>query len=125
MARSFGERHHILHHGRQHEANKDNKWLRNNGLGMIALLEPDAHRALHIECPSVPPLDVWSAQRARSVFKGHHDPNLAIIDYMRSVEHAIRSPKSHHIERAVAQLVIHAVDLQRPFIREGLIIPEL
>lgn len=114
-----------MHHGRQHEANKDNKWLRNNGLGMIALLEPDAHRALHIECPGVPPLDVWSAQRARSVFKGHHDPNLAVVDYMRSVEHAIRSPKSHHIERAVAQLVIHAVDLQRPFIREGLIIPEL
>ena len=119
MARRYGERHHILHHARQHEANKDNRWIRTNGLGMIALLEPDSHYALHASCPAVPPLDVWTAQRTRSIFEGHREPLKAIDDYMFSVQEAMKSPKSHHIERAVALLAIHAVELQKPFIQEG------
>ena len=123
MARAFGERHHILHHRAQHEANKYTKYRSNSGLGIIALLDPDVHDELHRACPGVPALDIFTAQRVRKEFRGHHDPNLAVEDYMRSVEAAKQSPKNHPIERALADLVITAVDLQRPFIREGLIIP--
>ena len=118
MARRDGEKHHILHHRTLHDANKDNRWLR-GATGMIALLDEDIHDDLHRECPGVPPLDIWTAQRTRTRFEEHLDPNVAIVNYMRAVEEAMKSPKTHHIERALSQLVIHSVDLQRPFIREG------
>jgi hypothetical protein len=125
MARQYGEKHHILHHRALHEANKDNGWLRTKGLGMVALLDPDVHDELHRACPGVPPLDIFTAQRVRKHFEGDKNPNLAIEDYMRAVETAKQSPKNHPIERALADLVIMAVDLQRPFIREGWLGAEL
>jgi len=92
---------------------------------MVALLDPDIHDELHRACPGVPPLDIFTAQRARKRFEGDKNPNLAIEDYMRAVETAKQSPKNHPIERALADLVIMAVDLQRPFIREGWLGAEL
>jgi hypothetical protein len=95
--------------------------MRSKGLGLIAVLDTDTHRALHRACPGVPPPDIFTAQRIRRDYVGHHDPNVAVERYMRAVESAIQSPKNHPIERALAELTIMAVDLQRPFIREGLI----
>lgn len=88
---------------------------------MIALLDPEVHDALHDACPGVPPLDVWTAQRVRRLYVPTPDPILATEHYMRAVEQAMQSPKSHTIERQVASLAIFAVDLQRPFLRRGLI----
>lgn len=120
MPRAYGEKHHILHHRALHEANKDSKILRNS-LGMIALIDPDAHDALHRACPGVPPLDIWTAQRARSIMVPHPNPIQAIDNYLYAVDRATLSPKSHQIERDLAALTMMAVELQKPYIKEGLI----
>ena len=121
MPRQYGEKHHILHHRALHEANRDNKLLRNT-LGMIALMDPDAHDELHRACPGVPPLDIWTAQRARTFMVPHPDPLQAIDNYLQAVERATKSPNSHPIERDLAALSIMAVELQIPFIKSGMIL---
>jgi hypothetical protein len=124
VARKNHNDHHILHHAKQHEATPDNHWLRTKALGMIACMDIDAHDALHKACPGVPPLDIWTAQRVRRLYVPNPNPLIAIENYMRAVETASDHPKSHFIERQLSDLAIHAVDLQRPFIREGLIYGE-
>lgn len=122
MPREYGEKHHILHHRAQHESNKDNKALRGT-LGMIALIDPDVHDELHRACPGVPALDIWTAQRARTFMVPHPNPLQAIDNYLIAVERARESKKSHPIERDLAALTMMAVELQIPFIKEGLILP--
>lgn len=85
----------------------------------------DEHRALHAAVPGVPVLDIFAQQRVARLYQPTHDIMDNIELYMLAVEQAMASPKSHTIERQLANLVIHAVDLQRPFIREGLIHGEL
>lgn len=114
--------HHILHHKKQHEATPDNDFLRRRAPGMMARMAIDAHDELHQNCPGVPPLDVWTAMRVRRLYVPTDNPLQGIENYMRAVEQAMKHPRSHHIERALSQLAIHAVDLQRPYIREGLIV---
>lgn len=112
--------HHILHYRRLHEATPEHKKFRHKNLGLVALMAADPHRALHANTPGVPVLDIFAQQRVASLYK----PTPNILEnmelYMRAVERAMASPKAHTIERQVASLVIHAVDLQRPFVREGL-----
>lgn len=123
MARSYGERHHILHHRTAHESNKDNHWLRTKAIGMIALLDPDVHDELHKACPGVPPLDLFTAQRVRRLYIADQNPLKAIDNYMFAVDLASQHPKSHDIEVQLSQLAIQAVEMQKPFIKEGLILP--
>lgn len=84
-------------------------------------MDADPHRALHATVPGVPVLDIFAQQRVASLYRPTHDIMDNIELYMLAVEEAVASPKSHSIERQLASLVIHAVDLQRPFIREGLV----
>ena len=123
MERIYTNKHHILHHRKLHEANPDSKLLR-NALGMIAVMEVFAHRELHEACPGVPPLDLWTAQRTRANFRPAQDPLKAIDNYLLAVQTAIKSPKNHPIERELAELNMLAVELQIPFIKEGLIYEE-
>lgn len=117
--------HHILFHRKQQEATPDNYHLRCKALGLMALIDIDAHDDLHRAVPGVPPLDIYTAQRVRRLYVPTSNPLEGIENYMRAVEQAMSSPKTHTIERQVASLAIHAVDLQRPFIKGGLIRPDL
>lgn len=113
--------HHIIHHRRLHEATPEHKKFRHKQMGMVALMGADEHRELHAAVPGVPVLDIFAQQRVARLYRPTHDIMDNIELYMLAVEQAMASPKSHTIERQLANLVIHAVDLQRPFIREGLI----
>jgi hypothetical protein len=90
-------------------------------MGLVARIGAGIHKDLHSNAPGVPVLDVFTQQRVANLYV----PTTNILDnmelYMLAIEEAMTSPKSHSIERQVASLVIHAVDLQRPYIREGLI----
>ena len=107
-----------------HEATPVHKMFRAKQLGLVALMGADEHRALHSAVPGVPVLDIFAQQRVASIYKPTHNILDNMELYMLAVEEAMASPKSHSIERQVASLAIHAVDLQRPFVREGLILPE-
>jgi hypothetical protein len=116
--------HHIIHYRKLHEATPVHKIFRYKQMGLVALMGADPHRELHSNTPGVPPLDIFAQQRVASIYKPTTDVLLNMELYMRAIEQAMASPKSHSIERQVASLAIHAVDLQRPFVREGLILPE-
>lgn len=116
--------HHILHHRKQHEATPDNHWLRTRAIGMVARMAIDPHDELHANCPGVPPLDIWTAQRVRRLYEPDRNPLIGIVNYMKAVEEAIKHPKTHDIEKNLAELAVWAVELQLPYIREGLIINE-
>jgi hypothetical protein len=92
---------------------------------MIALLEIDSHRELHAASPAPPPLDPFTAQRVSRLYVPSPNPLQAIDNFRYAVEQAIRSPKSHDIERQTAMLAIEAVTIQLPFIREGLVSTEI
>jgi len=93
-------------------------------MGLVALMGADPHRELHANTPGVPPLDIFAQQRLANIYKPSQDVLLNMELYMRAIEKAMASPKAHSIERQVASLAIHAIDLQRPYVREGLIIVE-
>lgn len=112
--------HHILFDRSNHEANKDNRQLRRS-LGLMVRLDVFSHRELHRECPSVPALGSYMAQSVRSRYIPHGDPLRGMENYMFAVEEAAKNPKAHQIDRELGQLVIMAVDIQRPFIRQGLV----
>lgn len=124
MARQTGEYHHILHHRTLHETHKDSRTLRRS-LGMIALLDHDSHDELHRACPGVPPLDIYMAQRVKGLYVPHADPLVGIDRLTSAIELASKHPRSHYIERGLANLTIEAVRLQIPFIQGGLINGEL
>jgi hypothetical protein len=92
-------------------------------MGLVAYMGATEHRALHRDLPAVPVLDIFSIQRLLRVYEPTPDTMQNMDNYMRSIEQVMMSPKSHSIERQVASLAIHAVDLQRPYVREGLLVP--
>lgn len=118
------EKHHLLYYRQYHEANTDNRYMRQRALGMIALLDPDTHDALHAAVPGVPPLDIFTAQRVRRSYEPHPNPLQGIDNWLRAVEDALDNPKSHHVEKQVGYMSMHAMELQKPFIKSGLVLPE-
>lgn len=121
--REVGHRHHILHYEKYWDANKDNHKLRQS-MGMIALMDYDVHADLHRQCPGVPPLDIFMAQRVNKLYVPHPNPLQGIDNIRYAIEEAMRNPNAHELERQVAMLAIEAVTVQAPFIREGLIVPD-
>lgn len=113
-------KHHILHERAAWTANKDNLKLRNS-LGLVATMDIYAHRELHRQCPSVPPLSTYLASLARMGYMPHPDPMRAMDNFMFAVQEASKHPRTHRIDRSLAQLTIGAVELQRPFVRDGLV----
>ena len=113
-------RHHILHYDRYWCADRNNQKIRQS-LGMIALMETDAHDALHDACPAPPPLDVHMSQRTSRLYVPHPNPLIAVDNFRFAVEQAMRHPRTMDIERQVAMLTIEAVTLQLPFLRDGLV----
>lgn len=111
-------RHHVQFPRLVHEANKDTKEVRRNHW-LIPPLIVLGHIALHDEISVVPVLDRFTAQRVNRDFVPHRG------DYIRSVENlmfaiddALKHPKTRAIEIENAQVAIHALELQLPFIKE-------
>lgn len=95
--------------------------FRDRRLGLVARIGAGVHRELHQAVPGVPVLDIFSQQRVANLYIPTDNVLENMEAYMYAVEEAMSSPKSHSIERQVASLVIHAIDLQRPFIKDGMI----
>ena len=121
MSPEKGNRHHILFPRKLHDAHPDTKALRREQL-LIPNMAVIGHTALHAEVAIVPPLDRFTAGRVRRDFYPVRDNHIATIEeLMRSIEIASKHPKTRSIEVENAQVAIHAIELQIPFIREHLI----
>lgn len=89
---------------------------------LIVPLDWDTHSALHKELPLVPPLSFHLAQRAFNNLQGYlFTPDYVrnLDNYQRSIEDAAKHPRATRIERGLADLTLHALDIQKPFVRQG------
>jgi hypothetical protein len=119
MERQHLNRHHLLFERTAHSANVYNKTLRNS-MGLVALIDVEAHKELHRSCPPVPPLSPYVAQRARNLYIPSPHPLRGIDGYLTAVQEAVQHPSTHEIERRMAELTMQAVEIQKPFVVAGL-----
>lgn len=120
MAKSQG--HHVLFTRKLHEAQEPTRLLRQNNW-LIPPIEHEAHKALHVAVATVPPLDHFMAPRVYRAFYPVPDNYLASMDRLCfAIEEATQHPRVGYVERGIGMLAIHAIELQKPFIREGLVL---
>lgn len=121
MTRREGHRHHTQFPRKVHDAHPATREIRRNHW-LIPRIEEIGHAALHSEIIVVPVLDRFTAGRVLSDFQPIEGNHIASMEeLMRSIERAIKHPKSGELEQMNAQVAIHALELQIPYIRESLI----
>lgn len=117
----MSERHHILFNRRTWNATDELASLRGNRQ-LIVPLDTYTHRELHEEISHVPPLSMHLARHALMSFEeyGYTSDHLQAIGHLQSsIEAAARHPRADHIEKSLAGLVCHTLDLQKPFIDDS------
>lgn len=114
------DRHHILHSKQEWSLRPYARQLRGTP-SLIPTLERDAHEALHRNCPPVPLLGQWALQGTVMRFTPSGDTFKDIDHLLSCIERATRGERFHPLERELAGLAIEAVDLQRPYLREGML----
>lgn len=112
--------HHILHHRQEWSLRPYARQLRETP-SLIPRIDRDAHESLHANCPPVPLLGHYALMGTVARFQPTGDTLRDISGLQSAMEQATRSSRFHPIERDLAGLAIEALDLQIPFIKEGLI----
>lgn len=115
------ERHHTLFNRYAWTANSNLEALREDRR-LIVPLDPDTHSELHQEISHVPPLSYHMARHVLKAYSEYEaDTYLHNVENLqRSIEYAKSHPRADRIERGVADLAIHSLDIQKPFIDESL-----
>lgn len=118
-----GERHHIIYTEKVQNATKETKALR-CARWLIPRIEHDPHAEIHKAVSIVPVLDYHMARRVLKEFYQVPNDYMATMDNLLfAVEEAMHNPKAGEIERGLGKLFIASIELQKPFIKEGLITP--
>lgn len=112
--------HHILFNRQEWTLRQDSERLRETK-SLKPLMDRQVHNELHRNCPPVPALGHIALFRVARDFQPSNDTFESMDSLMLSIESAARSPKAHLIERELAALTVRAIDLQRPYIEDGII----
>lgn len=122
MSRAKFDRHHINFGRREHELRAESRMIRETP-SLIPLMERGAHTELHKHCPAVPVLGYHALMRVARDFDPSPDTFESLENLMFAIESAARHPRMHELERRMADIAIESLDLQRPFIRAGIVLP--
>ena len=128
MARQRGNKHHPAFDGPRWEAVRKghstsvNKRIRCELL-RTALMDIDVHEELHRKVSFVPMPGRHFLHRVEANFIDDPNPIKRIGNFLIASEHALIHPQMTYIETDCAELMIEAISLQLPYIREGLINP--
>ena len=117
------DRHHILHNRVEWHSRPESAQLRETP-SLMPMIDRQVHNDLHRYCPPVPTLGIYALQRVVRDFRPSTDVFQSIENLMTSIERSADHPRMHELEREMAYIAIDAIDLQRPFIKEGLILPK-
>lgn len=112
--------HHLLYNRTAWESHWATRSLRQNP-SLIVPLDEDIHAILHSEVPVVPLLDHYTAMTVRREFSPdpHHHPLKVMDSLMKTIDTAIRSPKTKPIQRLLGELTIDAINMQRAYVSLG------
>lgn len=114
------DRHHIINPRAEWTLRPAGREIRNTQ-SLIPRIDREIHEAIHDECPPVPLLCYNALKLTVQKFEPVHNTLKDMDNLMSAIEQATRHPRTHPIERDLAGLAIEAIDLQRPYIMEGLI----
>jgi hypothetical protein len=114
------EKHHILFHKTLWTPTSQGRHLRNQPL-LIPKIDSEVHTALHKEVSVVPLPDYNILNRISKEYRPFGDHIMAMNGLMVVIQENLRRPRVDHIQRALGELTMHAIELQIPFIREGLV----
>lgn len=115
-----GEAHHVLFSRKIWSSQDESKVLRCNRW-LQPRLDTDSHRELHRNLASVPLPDHFMAARVLRLFRPVINNHLETIDnLMFAFDEAARHPRAGSVERQVGHLIIESLEIQLPYIKEGL-----
>ena len=122
MPRPSVERDHALYPEKVHESTRFTRLLRRNP-SLIIPMDGQVHEAKHQAISTIPLLDRFTAQRVHSSFEPNPNDHIeSVYKYMRAIEEAIKRPNTQDIERSLGLLAVHAMELQLPFFKEGIVL---
>lgn len=113
--------HHILHNRKEWTLRPEARKLRETPSLIPVLGTWAIHKELHDNCPPVPCLGYNGLLQAYKNFEPTDDTFTSVDNLLFAIEKASHHPKAHPVERELAQLAVEAIDLQRPYIKEGLL----
>lgn len=113
--------HHILHNRREWTLRPEARKLRETPSLVPVLGYWAIHQELHANCPPVPCLGYNGLLAVYKEFKPTNDTFTSMDNLLFAIETASKHPKAHPVERELALLAMEAIDLQRPYIREGIV----
>ena len=113
------DRHHVLFNRQEWGLREQSLYLRNQPL-LIPTIDRDAHTELHRDCPAVPPLGYHALKRVVKLWEPGNTPLRAMANLSHAIEASTRNPFAHRIEKELAHLAAEAIDLQRPYIMDGM-----
>lgn len=111
--------HHILHNRQEWTLRPDARRLRDRPT-LIPRIERSIHNEIHATCPAVPPLGYYALRLVAERFHEGKDTLSSMDNLMAAIEVSSRHPRAHQIEKDMAQLSIHAIELQRPILSEAI-----
>ena len=115
-------KHHVLFSRRTQESQEPTKCLRRN-YWLMPPMEDEPHVALHQAISTVPVLDPHTAMRVHKTFEPVHEDYIATVyKLVRTIDEAIRHPRCTDLERGLGNLAMMALEMQVPFIKEGLVL---
>lgn len=118
MSYSF---HHGLHTRATYDSQESTKRLRANPW-LIMPLDEQTHRELHREIPTIPLLSPQMGMLVLREFEpvqGNYVASMYAL--MGTIGEAIKHPRAKPIEKAIGELTIDALELQIPYMQEGLV----
>lgn len=92
---------------------------------LIVPMDCSIHEELHQAIELVPAMDTYLAQRALVLYREYGDRGFLrnLDNYQRCIEEAILHPKVSPLQRGVGELAVYAMELQRPYIKAGMVQP--
>lgn len=114
------DRHHLLNPRMEWSLRPQAAKLRGTP-SLIPRIDREIHEEIHRECPPVPLLGVYALRGTLERFVPTHDTLKDMDNLMSAIESSSRHRMVHPIERDLAGLAIEAIDMQRPYIMDGII----
>ncbi len=114
-------RHHLLYTRATWESQSQTASLRRNP-NLIFRMHDDPHAELHKAVPTVPVLDHITAGLVAVNFEPVFANKLASVDnLLTQIDKQSTNYNATTIQRELGAVTMHAIEMQKPFIREGLI----
>lgn len=110
--------HHPLHPEKEWMLRPQAEVLREN---ITPRMDMEIHNELHDKTPAVPMLGFHALLKTAHEFQPYHDTMRDLDQLLFIIDRAIHHPRSHQIETELGMLTMRAIELQKPYIRKGLI----